>query len=75
MARGLYNPQTKHGSIIVNNILAGTYTTAVAPGLVHAVLAPLRAFSRTGVVDDPSFKLIDGGAGWVDHYRRASGSS
>jgi desert hedgehog len=40
---GLYNPQTLHGDIVVNGIIASTYTTALAPGTAHALLLPLRA--------------------------------
>jgi desert hedgehog len=40
---GLYNPQTIHGDIVVNGILASTYTTAVTPTIGHALLLPLRA--------------------------------
>jgi desert hedgehog len=39
---GLYNPQTLHGDIVVNGLVASTYTTAVAPSFGHALLAPLR---------------------------------
>lgn len=41
---GLFNPQTMHGDIVVDGVLASTYTTAVDPDLAHAVLAPLRGF-------------------------------
>lgn len=40
--RGLYNPQTLDGEIVVDGILASTYTTAVAPSTAHAWLAPVR---------------------------------
>lgn len=39
---GLYNPQTLDGEIVVDGILASTYTTAVAPATAHAWLAPVR---------------------------------
>lgn len=42
-ARGLYNPQTLSGSIVVDGFKASTYTTAVEPALAHcALLAPVR---------------------------------
>jgi Hint module len=41
-ARGLYNPQTLHGEIVVGGVVASTYTTAVPPAAAHALLAPLR---------------------------------
>lgn len=40
--RGLFNPQTIEGSIVVNGIRASTYTTAVHPVTAHALLSPLR---------------------------------
>ncbi len=47
---GLYNPQTVHGDIVVDGVLASTYTTAVHPGLGHALLSPLRAvYERLGL--------------------------
>lgn len=41
--RGLYNPQTVDGNIVVNGVLSSTYTTSVDPTLAHALLAPFRA--------------------------------
>jgi Hint module len=43
---GLYNPQTVRGDIVVDGIVASTYTTAVEPRLAHAILTPLRAVYR-----------------------------
>jgi Hint module/Copper type II ascorbate-dependent monooxygenase, C-terminal domain len=43
---GLYNPQTARGDIVVDGIVASTYTTAVEPRLAHAILTPLRALYR-----------------------------
>ncbi|PXF47051.1 Warthog protein 8 [Gracilariopsis chorda] len=40
---GLYNPQTVDGDIVVDGIVATTYTTAVQINAAHALLAPLRA--------------------------------
>jgi hypothetical protein len=39
---GLYNPQTVHGDIVVDGVVASTYTTAVSPTFAHAWLSPLR---------------------------------
>lgn len=47
-AAGLYNPQTAHGDIVVNGIIASTYTTAITPTFAHAALAPFRAFLAPG---------------------------
>ncbi len=47
---GLFNPQTRHGDIVVNGVRASTYTTAVEPKAAHALLAPVRAvFARFGL--------------------------
>lgn len=46
---GIYNPQTLHGSIVVDGIVASTYTTAVEAGIAHGLLAPVRkAFEWSG---------------------------
>lgn len=41
--RGLYNPQTLHGDIVVDGMLVSTYTKTVPPQGAHALLTPLRA--------------------------------
>lgn len=41
-ARGLYNPQTRYGDIIVDGFRASTYTMAVSPAAAHALLSPVR---------------------------------
>jgi len=45
--RGLFNPHTHTGEIVVDGVLASVYTTAVPQWLAHALLAPLRLLSRT----------------------------
>mmetsp|Transcript_9985 Transcript_9985/g.23897 ORF Transcript_9985/g.23897 Transcript_9985/m.23897 type:complete len:500 (+) Transcript_9985:212-1711(+) len=47
--RGLYNPHTMQGTLIVDGIRTSCYTSTVHPGLAHIVLAPLRAFYRLGI--------------------------
>lgn len=42
LARGLYNPQTFHGDIVVDNVRASTYTAIVDLKSAHAALSPLR---------------------------------
>lgn len=49
MRRGLYNPQTLDGNIVVDGVKATTYTTAVRPEVGEAALAPVRALFRVGV--------------------------
>lgn len=49
-ARGLYNPQTAHGDIVVDGIRASTYTETIPNKAAHAMLAPVRAaFEWTGL--------------------------
>lgn len=47
---GLYNPQTQDGRIIVDGIIASTYTTAVHPAAAHGMLAPLRFLYQLGLL-------------------------
>jgi hypothetical protein len=39
---GPINPQTVCGSIVVDGVLRGVYTSAVAPDVAHAALGPRR---------------------------------
>lgn len=48
-ARGLFNPQTEHGDLVVDGVLATCYTKYVPVRAAHALLAPLRAMFRGGV--------------------------
>lgn len=41
-ARGLYNPQTLHGDIVVDGVLCTCYTKFVPIRATHGLLAPLR---------------------------------
>ncbi|KAJ8900696.1 hypothetical protein NDN08_004234 [Rhodosorus marinus] len=47
--RGLYNPHTLEGTIIVNDVLASTYTEAVNPKFAHLMLAIPRLAYRLGL--------------------------
>lgn len=52
---GLFAPHTIHGDIIVDGILASTYTAAVNPWVAHYVLLPpLRALYHLGLKHTPS---------------------
>jgi Hint module len=65
--KGLFNPQTELGDIVVNGIVSSTFTTALDPGLAHILLSPLRLLSRYGY----STRLFESGAsGIVDLYRK-----
>ena len=48
VAEGLYNPQTMHGDIVVDGVLASVYTAAVAPALVrlHMISSPARVITQ-----------------------------
>lgn len=59
-ARGLYNPITTSGDIVVDGLLASTYTTAVEPGISHAILTPWRAmYEWCGL--DATFGVLESG--------------
>lgn len=72
-SRGLYNPQTIHGDIIVNGVRTSTYTRSVDPTIAHPLLLPLRvAYSlfsmSTSVLDDGAMMLT---AFWRKSLRMA----
>ncbi|OSX71260.1 hypothetical protein BU14_0572s0009 [Porphyra umbilicalis] len=46
--RGVYNPHTTDGTIVVNGHVASTYTAAVAPAVAAVALAPARAAYAIG---------------------------
>lgn len=46
LAKGLYNPQTAHGDIVVSGVVASTYTRAVPAAFAHAGLSLPRALHR-----------------------------
>lgn len=41
--RGIFNPQTLHGDIVVNGIRLSTFTSTIEANTAHSLLAPLRA--------------------------------
>lgn len=56
--RGLFNPQTVQGDIVVNGVVASTYTESISYNVAHAMLAPLRTlYSFTGVYTE----MLDNG--------------
>lgn len=69
-AIGLYNPQTKDGSILVliagaAPVLASVYTTAVPPPVAHLLLAPLRGlYDAFGVTFPGISRLFPGTHIW-----------
>lgn len=49
-SRGLYNPQTENGNIVVNGIVTSVYTTAVEPSTAHVLISIMRSlYSSFGV--------------------------
>jgi Hint module len=75
VAGGLWNPQTVHGDIVVNGILATTYTTAVAPVVAHAALATLRfLYNSLGLYTD-AFSVENAGTSAVVYLTPNGASS
>lgn len=71
--KGLYNPQTVHGDIVVDGIRASTYTVAVEPECAHALLSPLRALYKFLLVD-PSLGLLNYGSHFLASLAPSGGS-
>jgi Hint module len=63
-SKGLYNPHTLHGDIVVDGIVTTTFTTAVEPRLAQTLLAPFRLLYRIGVPTRP-FNLPRGSNTWI----------
>lgn len=51
-ARGLYNPQTLHGNIIVDGFVVSTFTQAVPVRIAVGLLMPLRALFRASIISE-----------------------
>lgn len=64
VGKGLYNPQTLHGDIIVNGVRVSTYTKAVEVRLAHVALSPLRGLYRISGTDW-SFGMFGRGLPWT----------
>jgi hypothetical protein len=61
VSTGLFNPQTVNGNVVVNGIVASTYTTAVEPTFAHAILAPFRLLNLFGY----DFTALESGGGFL----------
>lgn len=46
LARGLYNPHSLHGDLIVSGVRVSSYTSAVPPSVANSALAPVRLLYR-----------------------------
>lgn len=65
---GLVAPHTLHGDLVVNGIVASSYTTAVHPRVAHLLLAPVRALVRMGLAKEPlGSTMYEGGNGWENY--------
>lgn len=60
--RGLIAPHTMHGDVLVDGVVASSYTTAVHPRVAGIMLAPLRAAVRLGIAHEPVGALFYNGA-------------
>lgn len=49
---GLYNPQTMHGDIVVDDVVVSTFTTAVDIRIATGLLLPFRALFRASAIDE-----------------------
>lgn len=59
--RGLFNPHTLSGTIVVNHILATTWTSALSPVVATSLLSPLRMLYKCS-----SFWAMDTWLGLID---------
>jgi len=57
---GLYNPHTMTGDIVVDGVLASTYTDAVAPSVAHALFWPVRMLYNVGLLQLAGASESDG---------------
>ena len=63
--RGLYNPQTIHGDIVVNGIISSTFFEAVQPSLARTLMKPVSLLYRMGLISESSAgSLFKHGASW-----------
>jgi len=70
VAKGLYNPHTLDGNIVVDGVITSTYTTSVHPILAHGgLLSPLRWMYAFGATRNYHFnnyiKILDSVATFV----------
>ena len=64
MDKGLYNPLTAHGDIILNGVRAATFTPAIRRNIAEAAVSPLRSmFERLGLTCTVFESRADFGSG------------
>ncbi len=56
--RGLHNPQTLDGNIVVNGIVASCFTEAIPEMMAVSILTPVRAVYRLGIWSKPFYKTF-----------------
>lgn len=68
MGAGAYAPHPLGGELIVGGVRVSAYTSALAPTLAHALLAPARAAWRVGLYQGADWVLAaaDAGRPWLD---------
>lgn len=59
---GLIAPHTLLGDLMVDGVVASSYTQAVKPVVAHTILAPLRLLVHTGLATEPLGSLLYNGA-------------
>lgn len=65
--KGLYNPHTLAERVVVDGVVASTFTKSVAPSCAVALLAPLRALGAAGWgLNEAVSRLLRRGAGPVE---------
>lgn len=57
--RGLYNPQMVDGRIVMNGVVASTYTTAISASIAHALRTPLRCLFKLSGLEDGSLGTFE----------------
>lgn len=65
---GVIAPHTVHGDILVDGIVASSYTQAVHPRIAQIILAPIRAVVRLGLSREPLGRLLYDGADSIARY-------
>ena len=51
-SRGLFNPHTVAGTIVVDDVICSTFTTAIESNAAQALLAPIRLLFRLGALTE-----------------------
>lgn len=67
-SRGLFNPHTLQGDVVVEGVVASCYTTAVRPYIANLLLLPLRLAYRAGLSVDLLRPAL--GSAWVEPVQR-----